>query len=54
MATVIAVGEGTDKVKMTIKAGDKILHDKFAGVQVKSEGEEYLILKMEDVLAVIC
>ncbi|MFA7118351.1 MAG: co-chaperone GroES [Sphaerochaetaceae bacterium] len=54
IATVIAVGEGTDKVKMTVKAGDKILHDKFAGVQVKSEGEEYLILKMEDVLAVIC
>ncbi|MCH3908586.1 MAG: co-chaperone GroES [Sphaerochaeta sp.] len=50
---VVAVGEGTDKVKMTVKVGDRIIHDKFAGVSVKDGNEEYLILKMDDILAVI-
>jgi chaperonin GroES len=50
---VVAVGEGTDKVKMTVKVGDRIIHDKFAGVSVKDGNEEYLSLKMDDILAVI-
>jgi len=50
---VVAVGEGTDKVKMTVKVGDRIIHDKFAGVSVKDGNDEYLILKMEDVLAIV-
>jgi len=50
---VVAVGEGTEKVKMTVKVGDRIIHDKFAGVSVKDGNDEYLILKMEDVLAIV-
>lgn len=51
IASVIAVGD--DKEAITVKAGDKILHDKFAGTQVKIDGEELLIIDMADVLAVI-
>jgi chaperonin GroES len=50
---VVAVGEGTDKIKMTVKVGDRIIHDKFAGVSVKDGNEDYLIMKMDDILAVI-
>jgi len=53
VGSVIAVGEGTDKVKMTVKVGDKVMHDKYTGTSVKADGEEYLILSMKDILAII-
>ncbi|MGE4583431.1 MAG: co-chaperone GroES [Sphaerochaeta sp.] len=53
IGTVVAVGEGTDEVKITVKAGDRVMHDKYAGTAVKADGKEYLILSMKDVLAVI-
>ena len=53
IGSVLAVGEGTDKVKMTVKVGDKVMHDKYAGTSVKADGEEYLILSMKDILAII-
>lgn len=53
IGTVIAVGEGTEKVKMSVKEGDRVMHDKYAGTSVKSNGEEYLILSMKDILAII-
>ncbi len=49
IAVVEAIG---DEVK-TVKVGQKILHDKYAGTSVKMEGEEYLILNIKDVLAII-
>ena len=49
IAVVEAIG---DEVK-TVKVGEKILHDKYAGTSVKMDGEEYLILNIKDVLAVI-
>jgi chaperonin GroES len=51
--TVVSVGEGTEKVKITVSPGQKVMYDKYAGTQVKIEGEEYLILKMADIIAVI-
>lgn len=51
IASVIAVGD--DKDAITVKVGDKILHDKYAGTQVKVDNEEYLIINMGDVLAVV-
>jgi chaperonin GroES len=51
--SVVAVGEGTDKVKITVKAGDKVMYDKYAGTQVKIDGTEHLILKMADIIAII-
>jgi chaperonin GroES len=51
--TVIAVGPGTEKEKITVKNGDKVMYDKYAGTQVKIDGEEHLILKMADIIAVV-
>ena len=55
---VIAVGPGTqlDSGKMTpmdVKVGDKIIYGKYAGTEIKIGGEEYIILRQEDVLAII-
>lgn len=52
-ASVVEVGPGTDDVKITVKVGDRIMYDKYAGTQIKLDGEDYLILKMADVIAVI-
>ena len=52
-ATVEAVGPGTEKDPVTVKIGDKILYDKYAGTNLKVDGEDYLILKMNDIIAVI-
>ncbi|WP_027728745.1 co-chaperone GroES [Treponema sp. C6A8] len=52
-ATVVEVGPGTDDVKITVKAGDRIMYDKYSGTQVKIDGEDHLILKMSDIIAVI-
>jgi chaperonin GroES len=49
--TVVAVGDDKDVIK--VKAGDKVMYDKYAGTQVKIEGVEHLILKMSDVIAII-
>ena len=50
---VIAVGDGTEEVKMTLKAGDKVLYGKYAGTEITYEGKKYIIMKESDVLAVI-
>ncbi|MCH3916398.1 MAG: co-chaperone GroES [Spirochaetia bacterium] len=51
IANVMAVGDDKDAIK--VKVGDKVLHDKYAGTQVKIDGEEYLIINMDDVLGVV-
>ena len=53
IAIVIAVGEGKKDVAMTVKKNDKVLISKYSGTNVKLEGEEYVIVKMEDILAVV-
>ena len=55
---VIAVGNGKvsdegKKVPLDVKAGDRILFGKYSGSEVKIDGEEHLILREEEVLAVI-
>ena len=52
-AEVIEVGEGKKDVTMTVKKGDKVLLSKYSGTNVKLEGEEYIIVKMEDILAIV-
>ncbi len=52
-ATVVEIGPGTEDVKMTVKVGDRIMYDKYAGTQIKIDGEDHLILKMDDIIAVI-
>jgi chaperonin GroES len=51
-ATVAAIGD--DKEKIKVKVGDCIMHDKYAGTAIKIDGEDYLIVKAEDIIAVIC
>lgn len=48
---VVAVGTDSDVIK--VKENDKIMYDKYAGTQVKIDGIEHLIVKMQDILAVI-
>ncbi len=52
-ATVEAVGPGTEKEKITVKVGDRVMYDKYSGVQIKMDGEEYLIVKNSDIIAVV-
>ncbi len=56
IAEVIAVGPGGEvdgkEVKMYIKKGDKVVVNKYAGTEIKYEGEEYIIVKQSDILAI--
>lgn len=57
-ARVIAVGKGrvSEEGKVTpldVKAGDKILFGKYSGNEIKIDGEDYLIIKEDDVLAIL-
>ncbi|MCD5407377.1 MAG: co-chaperone GroES [Desulfotomaculum sp.] len=57
-AEVIAVGPGRvldngQRQALEVKAGDKVLYSKYGGNEVKIDGEEYLILREVDVLAVV-
>ncbi len=53
MAEVIAVGPGTEDVKMELQEGDQVVYSKYAGTEVKIDGEEVIIIKQQDVLAVV-
>ena len=52
-AEVVAVGPGTEDVKMEVKVGDKVIYSKYAGTEVKVSNKEYIILKQHDILAVV-
>ncbi|HBL37160.1 MAG TPA: co-chaperone GroES [Firmicutes bacterium] len=58
MGEILAVGSGKtlengQKVPMEVKVGDRVLFAKYAGTEVKLDGEEYMVLKESDVLAII-
>ena len=55
---VVAVGNGKilengDKRDLDVKAGDKVLFGKYSGTEVKVDGEELLVMREEDIMAVI-
>ena len=50
---VVAVGEGSEDVKITVKVGDKVLFPKYTGTEIKLGGEDYNIMDFEKVLAVL-
>ena len=56
-AEVIAVGPGGlvdgKEVGMQVKEGQKVIYSKYAGTEVKLEGEEYIIVRQNDILAVV-
>ena len=53
IAEVIAVGPGLKDNKMQVKVGDKVITSKFSGTEVKIDGEEYIIVKEHDILAIV-
>lgn len=53
MAEVVAVGPGTEEVKMELKAKDVVIFSKYAGTEIKYEGDEYTILSQKDILAIV-
>jgi len=56
-AEVVAVGPGGivdgKEIKMEVKPGDKIIYSKYAGTEVKLDKEEYIIVRQNDILAVV-
>lgn len=57
IAEVIAVGPGGNvdgkEVVMTVKVGDRVITSKYAGTEVKCEGNEYNIVRQSDILAIV-
>ena len=58
IAEIVAVGPGAKDEKgaiipMTVKVGDKVLTGKYSGTEVKVDGEEYTIVREEDILAIV-
>ena len=51
--TGVVVAIGDDKEVIKVSVGQKVMYDKYAGTQVKIDGEEHLILKMSDIIAVV-
>lgn len=55
---IVAVGSGKmteegKQIKMEVKVGDKVLYGKYSGTEVTVEGEEYLIMRESDILAIV-
>ena len=57
MAVVIAVGPGGNvdgkEIKMQVKEGQEVIYSKYAGTEVKIDGEELIIVRQSDILAVV-
>ena len=58
MGTIVAIGPGPvsdtgSLIKMTVKVGDKVLYGKYSGTEVTIENEDYLIMKENDIFAII-
>ena len=57
MAEVLAVGPGGNvdgkEITMHVKVGEKVIYSKYAGTEVKLDGEEYIIVRQSDILAVV-
>lgn len=50
---ILAVGQGTKDEQMVLKVGDQVLYGKYAGTELEFDGEKYLIMRQQDVLAVL-
>ncbi len=51
--TVLAAGPGKKDEPMSVKKGDTILYGKYSGTEITLEGEDYLIMRESDILAII-
>ncbi len=50
---IVAVGENTEDVTITVKVGDKVLFPKYTGTEIKLSSEDYIIMDFDKVLAVL-
>jgi len=50
---IVAVGTGKKDEPLTVKEGEKVLYGKYAGTEITIEGEDYLIMRESDILAII-
>ncbi len=50
---VVAVGKGTKDDPITVKVGDTVLYGKFAGTELKLDGNDYLIMRESDIFAIL-
>ena len=50
---VVAVGKGKKDHEMTVKVGDVVLYGKYSGSELKFDGKDYLIMREDDILAII-
>ena len=53
MAEVLSVGPGAKDVEMVVKPGDKVVYQKYAGTEVKIDGQEVILIKQGDILAIV-
>lgn len=57
IAQVIEVGPGGNvdgkEIVMTVKVGDKVITSKYSGTEIKLDGEEYIIVRQNDILAIV-
>jgi chaperonin GroES len=51
--TVVAVGKGKKDYEMTVAVGDTVLYGKYSGNELKLDGKDYLIMREDDILAII-
>lgn len=50
---VAAVGNGKKDYDMTVKVGDTVLYGKYSGTELKLDGKDYLIMREDDILAIV-
>jgi len=50
---VVAVGSGNKDHEMTVKVGDTVLYGKYAGTELKLDGTDYLMMREDDILAIV-
>ncbi|RZS99807.1 co-chaperone GroES [Aquimarina brevivitae] len=50
---IAAVGNGKKDHEMTVKVGDTVLYGKYAGTELKLDGKDYLIMREDDILAIV-
>lgn len=50
---IVAVGKGKKDCEMTVKVGDNVLYGKYSGTELKLDGNDYLIMREDDILAII-
>ena len=51
--TIVAVGAGKVDEPMTVKVGDSVLYGKYAGTEIKFEGDDFLIMRESDIFAIV-